>query len=192
MVEVFPATAERVDDLAALFASNGTVAGCGCMFFLLTGREFNAGWRNSVNRDRLLAMVGHADPPMGVVAYRGGEPVGWCATGPRSRYGKAMRSPLYRSRDPTEDDAVWLLPCLFVRREARGSGLTHHLLAAAVRLAEAHRASAVEAFPLAGGERRPSGEAYLGTEAMFATLGFQPRERPSDRRVIMRLELPKS
>jgi hypothetical protein len=53
------------------------------------------------------------------------------------------------------------------------------------RLAKAHGAAAVEGFPLSGGERRPTGEAYLGTEAMFASLGFQPRERPSPRRVIM-------
>jgi GNAT superfamily N-acetyltransferase len=188
-MEVLPATADRIDDLAALFASNGTVAGCGCMLFLLTGKEFDAGWRNSVNRDRLLSMAADADPPVGLLAYRDGVPVGWCATGPRSRYGKAMRSPLYRSRDPADDDAVWLLPCLYVRREARGAGLTHDLLCAAVDLARSGGASAVEAFPLSGGERRPSGEAYLGTEAMFATLGFHPRERPSPRRVIMRLDL---
>jgi GNAT superfamily N-acetyltransferase len=189
MVDVHPATEERIDDLAALFAANGTVAGCGCMFFLLRGAEFTAGWASRGNLGRLLSAVPAADPPMGLLAYRDGAPVGWCAAGPRSRYGKAMRSPLYRSRDPDEDDTVWLLPCLFVRREARGTGVTGPLLAAAVRLAESGGAAAVEAFPLAGGERRPSGEAYVGTEAMYASLGFRPTLRPSPRRVIMRLDL---
>jgi GNAT superfamily N-acetyltransferase len=189
MVEIRPATAARRADVADLFAANGTVAGCGCMYFILRSPEFNAGWSGG-NRERLLRMVAREDPPMGLLAYRDGRPVGWCATGPRSRYAKVAHMRVYKDRDPAEDDAVWLISCLFVRPGERGGGVAAHLLEAAVRLAEEYGAPAVEAFPYAGGERRSGVDAFIGTEPMFARLGFTVRARPTPKRVIMRLDLP--
>ena len=132
------------------------------------------------------------DPtPMGILALVAGEPVGWCACGPRSRYVVATsgRSKVMGSRARAEDESVWLLPCLFVRAGHRGQGITYALVHAAVELARRQGAFAIEGWPLAR-EVRQSADAFLGREEVFEDLGFQCIERPSPQRAIMRLELP--
>jgi GNAT superfamily N-acetyltransferase len=94
----------------------------------------------------------HADPPLGLIAYEGEVPVGWVATGPRSRYPRAIgpRVRILKERDLTEDDDVWLLPCFFVRVGYRRRGVTAALVTAAVDAANARGgAKAVEGFPIA-------------------------------------------
>jgi GNAT superfamily N-acetyltransferase len=189
MVEIRAVDAGSRDALAELFTANGTVAGCGCMFFVVDAAEFKAGWHSRANRDRLVSDVA-AVPPIGLLAYREGRAIGWCAAGPRTRYERALRSRLLSARDPAEDGSVWFLPCLFVRAGERRKGVAADLLAAAVGVAREHGAPAVEGFPLAGGERRNSGDAYLGTEAMFAAAGFRVVHRPTPNRVLMRRDLP--
>ena len=88
-----------------------------------------------------------------------------------------------------EDGSVWLLPCLFVRAGERRKGVAADLLVAAVEVAREYGAPAVEGFPLAGGGRRNSGDAYLGTETMFAAAGFSVVTRPTPNRVLMRRDL---
>jgi hypothetical protein len=96
-------------------------------------------------------LAGCDNPPGGLLAYDdGGTIVGWCATGPRSRYPRALRSPLMSSREKNEDDAVWLVPCFFVRSGHNRTGVTHRLLLAAVDHSRRHGASAIEGFPLSG------------------------------------------
>lgn len=187
-VEVRPVDSTRLADLARLFGTNGTTAGCYCMYFLVTSREYSQGW-GAANRAAFEEFARTAEPPAGLLAYRDGEPVGWCATGPRARYGHALRSPLLRGRDRTEDPDVWLVPCFFVRRDARGSGLMVDLLAEAVRRAGAYGAPAIEGVPLVGGRRHPTAEGYLGTESAFTRAGFRVVARPSARRLVMRRDL---
>jgi GNAT superfamily N-acetyltransferase len=184
-VEVRPVDPTRLADLARLFATNGTTAGCYCMYFLVTSREYSQGW-GAANKAHFEEFARAAVPPAGLLAYRDGEPVGWCALGPRSRYGRVLRSPLTRGRDHTEDDTTWMVPCFFVRRDSRGSGLMVDLLNGAVRLAGEYGAPAVEGVPLVGGRRHPTSEGYLGTESAFTAAGFRVVARPSARRLVMR------
>jgi len=188
MVEIRAVDAGCRDALAELFTANGTVAGCGCMFFVADAAEFKAGWHSRANRDRLLEDAA-SEPPIGLLAYRAGRAVGWCAAGPRARYARALRSKLLSGREEAEDGSVWFLPCLFVRAGERRTGVAAELLVAAVEAARAHGAPAVEGFPLSGGERRNPGDAYLGTEAMFAAAGFEVVTRPTPNRVVMRRAL---
>jgi GNAT superfamily N-acetyltransferase len=160
------------------------------MAFCATRSQFAVGWLNGGNERRFGAMAAASSAPMGVLASQAGEPVGWCACGPRSRYAAATspRSTILRHRAREEDGNVWLLPCLFVRVGCRGQGVTHALVAAAVELARREGASALEGWPLAASEKRPA-EAFLGREQVFEDLGFRCVERPTPRRAIMRLEL---
>jgi GNAT superfamily N-acetyltransferase len=160
------------------------------MAFCLTRSQFAVGWLNGGNRRRFEEMATLSSTPMGILASVAGEPVGWCACGPRSRYAVAIsgRSKIIASRARAEDESVWLLPCLFVRVGCRGQGISHTLVRAAVELARSEGASAIEGWPLAGSEQRPA-DAFLGREQVFEDLGFTCVERPSPERVIMRLEL---
>jgi GNAT superfamily N-acetyltransferase len=187
-LDIQPLTGDRLADLANLFDTNGITRGCYCMFFLLTSRDFGHGWGTG-NRARFEEFAAGQDPPAGLLAYRDGEPVGWCAMGPRSRYPRALRSPVLKGHDPDEDDRVWLVPCFFVRRDARRSGVTRELLTAAVAQADQHRATAIEGFPLAADTRRPPAEAFYGAEPAFAGCGFTVVARPTPIRVVMRRRL---
>ena len=124
-------------------------------------------------------------PPGGLLAYDDGTPVGWCATGPRSRYTRALRSPLLATRDPDEDHTVWLVPCFFVRSGHRRSGVTFELLVAAIDQSRRYNATAIEGFPLAGAGPHKA-DRYYGTEPLFAACGFSVVHRPSPGRVVMR------
>jgi GNAT superfamily N-acetyltransferase len=135
-------------------------------------------------------LAASSEVPYGVLAYAEGQPVGWCAAGPRSRYARALRSPILKTtRDPAEDDSVWLVPCFFTRVGHRRQGISAQLLDAAVEQARQHDAVAIEGFPLAGDGPYERTDRYLGTEPLFAARGFRVVSRPSPRRVVMRLDL---
>jgi GNAT superfamily N-acetyltransferase len=189
-VEIHPVDADRLDDLADLFESNAATRGCWCMWFISAAEEVRAGWRNGGNRRAFEARARGADPPMGLLAYEDGVPVGWLATGPRSRYPRTIspRAKILKDRDPAEDDDVWLLPCFFVRVGHRRSGVTAALLTAAVEHAAASGATAMEGFPIADGYGKTPDD-YVGKERRFAECGFACVAQPSERRVVMRRDL---
>lgn len=187
-LDVKAVTAERLDDLATLFATNKTTNGCFCMWTILPVKQCQAGLSGG-NRLSFEDLARTQSQPMGLLAYRAGEPVGWVAVGPRSRYVRTLGTPTLAGHDPSEDDRVWLVTCFFVRRDARRTGVTRALLAAAIVLARRGGATAVEGYPLAGEGRRSAGDAFVGVEPLFESLGFTAVRRPSAARVIMRLDV---
>lgn len=184
-----PVGPAELADLSDLFRSTRNTRHCWCMTFCTTRTQLALGWFGAGNRRRFAAMT--ADPvPMGVLAVLDGAPVGWVACGPRSRYPSATdpTNPLTAVMQRSEDELVWLAPCLFVRPGHRGTGITYALLRAAVALAADHHAVALEGWPVAGPDRRP-GEEFVGREKVFADLDFRCLDRPSPTRVIMRRDL---
>jgi GNAT superfamily N-acetyltransferase len=160
------------------------------MAFCVTRSQFAVGWFGSGNRHRFEVMATETALPMGILAFAAGEPVGWCACGPRSRYAVVTSggSKIMSGRAPAEDESVWLLPCLFVRAGYRGRGITYALVRAAVELARREGAFAIEGWPQVGSVRK-SADTFLGREKVFEDLGFNCVERPSPQRAIMRLDL---
>ena len=189
-VHVRPVGPQQFDDLKRLFESGRTTRHCWCMAFCTTGWQFAAGWYGGGNQRRFESMTASSPAPMGVLAWVGEKPVGWCACGPRARYTAAIagRSNLLADRPRDEDDTVWLVACLFIDPSHRASGIALPLLHAAIALARNEGATAIEAWPLAAGVQR-RGDEHLGREGVFARLGFRCIERPSAVRAIMRLEL---
>jgi GNAT superfamily N-acetyltransferase len=186
-MEIRPVDSTSVGDLGRLFGTDRSAAGCWCMWFIIRVKDYHAAG-GSGNEASFRRLLGASEHPMGLVGYQGGEPVGWCAVGPRSRYARAIKTPTYGGRDPLEDDSIWLIPCLFVRKDRRQSGLAEPLVNAAVGLAGESGAVAVEAFPLSGTGRRHT-DTQVGFETVFLRCGFVPIGRPSSSRVMMRLEL---
>lgn len=190
-MEIHPVTPDRLDDLADLFDTASTTRGCWCMWFINSHQEVNAGWRNGGNRRAFEALAQTADPPLGLLAYEDDRPVGWLATGPRSRYPRAIgpRTKLLKHRDASEDDDVWLLPCFFVRVGYRRTGVTGALIAAAVENAAGHGATAIEGVPIADAYDK-SQDDFVGKQRRFSECGFECVAQPSPRRVVMRRNLP--
>lgn len=160
------------------------------MAFCTTRGRFAVGWVTGGNRRAFETMAATAPTPVGVLASVAGEPVGWCACGPRSRYAldSGPQRPLLAGRQREDDAAVWLVPCLFVRDGHRGKGITYALVRAAVEVARAAGAVALEGWPTSDPDH-DSGDAFLGRERVFEPLGFRAVGHPVPGRVIMRREL---
>jgi GNAT superfamily N-acetyltransferase len=184
-----PVGPEDLDDLATLFSGSRNTRHCWCTAFCTTRSQFTLGWLTGRNRQHFESMARASQVPTGVLASSSGEPVGWCACGPRSRYAVADRgrSKLLRDRDRDEDDRVWFVACMFVRADHRGDGVTYALVRAAIELARREGAPAVEGWPVVGPDR--TADAFVGRERVLEALGFHVVARPAPRRSIMRLEL---
>ncbi len=188
MLTIVEIAAAESEDLAQLFRSNDCLQHCACTWFLQAVSAYHANTAGQ-NWALLQGQVDGRGTPLGLLAYHDGEPVAWCALGPRSRYARALRTPTYAGRDPSEDDAVWLVPCFFVKPEHPKFETMSHLLARAIETARAHGATALEGFPFSGSKLRTTGDTQVGIESVFHERGFEVSRRPSSNRVVMRLEL---
>jgi GNAT superfamily N-acetyltransferase len=172
-LKIHPLTPRRMADLARLFGQGGDPKWCWCAF----NRVRAMTWANSTpesNRQVLADAVRttareHRAP--GLVAYRGSEAVGWVSLGPREDYDRIQHSVVLA---PLDDKPVWSIICFVVGKSARGQGVAHALLDAAIAYARQHGATLLEAYPAeTGGKRIPSAAAYRGTVSMFERAGFE-------------------
>jgi GNAT superfamily N-acetyltransferase len=182
-LEVHPLTPDRWDDLAVLFDRPGDARGCWCMYWRVRGSEFDRLWGRGARA--AFKEVVEAGPPPGLLAYRDGRPVGWCAVAPRETYPRILRSPVLRPADETP--ACWAVVCFYVERGERRAGVAAVLLDAAVERAAAGGAEAVEGYPKdTGGGRRHANELFVGSVPMFRRAGFEEVGRRAPTRPIMR------
>jgi GNAT superfamily N-acetyltransferase len=184
-MDLHPLTPERYPDLAALFGTTAVTNTCYCTWFLMLDPQRREVWQAGGSRAVFERFAAESTGPVGVLAYRDGTPVGWCAIGPRPEYPRLVKSKAWRGGDPQ----AWVVTCFYTQRSARHTGLTRTLLTAAVDLAAAHGATAVEAAPRAIGVPTAAGDGYVGFEQAFADCGFAEIGRPVPKRVLMRLGL---
>ena len=182
-LEFQPVTPERWEDLTALFGKSGAYSGCWCMWWRQTQAEFARG-AGEANRDALKAIVDGGRVP-GLLAYRTGQPVGWCSVAPREEFGRLQRSPVLR---PVDDQPVWAIVCFFVHRRHRGQGVGAALLRAAVRYAAEQGAAIVEGYPVDPEPERGWHPAayFTGLASTFLAAGFEEVARRRPGRPIMR------
>ncbi|MEO8115609.1 MAG: GNAT family N-acetyltransferase, partial [Phenylobacterium sp.] len=112
----------RWADFEALFAARGGPSYCWCMVWRATPKEVTGPpGKKAAMQARIAGGV-----PVGLLAYQDDEPVAWCSIAPRDTY-----RPL-GGLEPTPGERVWSLACMFIRRDLRGQGIAHQLIAAAV------------------------------------------------------------
>ncbi len=187
MIDVRPLAPALLADAEKLFGTSPGTRGCFCMWFIIPVAQVHSGGA-AANRRLFRELAERSPQPIGLLAYHEGEVVGWCATGPRSRFARALRVPSYKGRDPDEDESVWLVPCFYVRQDMRRQRVSVALLEGAVALARQHGAAAIEGFPFARGAKL-SKESMVAVEAVFNECGFRVARRPSPTRVVMRRKL---
>jgi GNAT superfamily N-acetyltransferase len=124
---------------------------------------------NQRRREEMTRLVGRRRAP-GLLAFEGDEPVGWIAVAPRSELGRIKAS---RATPPVDEQDVWVIPCITVRKTARGRGIGEALIKAAVEYATKQGAAIVEAYPRAGGGRTRDDNVYFGTEPLYRRAGFE-------------------
>ena len=157
-------------DLEALFGDHGACAGCWCMFWRLAPGERFDDVKGAAARRRFRTLV-EGGRAHGVLAFAGGQAVGWCSFERRTELAKLDRAPSLRIDDA---ERVWSLPCFFVKSGWRGQGVAQALLAAAERALRAHGAEIAEAYPSKPStpDKLPAAWAYTGVPSMFEKAGF--------------------
>jgi len=190
-IEVVPATAQRLDDLATIVGPPGLGGqACWCLANRLRSPERSA--LGPAGQAEYVRELCARDVAPGLLAYDEGVVVGWAAVAPRSELFAFRRG----SRIPwTDERPVWSVFCFRVRGGHRRQGVAHALLAGAIEFARGQGAPALEGYPVdnAGARVNASG-GYVGTRSMFEKAGFT---KVSDTdsvsaqtpRVLMRLDL---
>ncbi len=190
-----PANQASCGDLAVIFGTADYPGQCQCQRYKVAGSF----WRNSTQDQRttmLREQTRCGDPgarvTSGLVGYLGTEPVGWVAVEPRTAYPKLATSRIvWRGRDEDkDDDSVWAVTCLVVRKGYRGRGLTYDLARATIGFAREHGARALEAYPIVTrpGQKVPWGDLHVGARQVFEEAGFAEICRPTLRCVVMRID----
>ena len=174
-----PITKARQKDFESLMKTNSITGSCWDIWprrLSAEGAARRAFWKAkgvtaSEGNRRDVARIIRAGKPVGLLAYRSGEPVGFISVGPRVAYARVDTS---KTSPPVDDVAVWAVPCFYVHRAHRGTGVTAALLRAAVDYAGKQGAPAVEGYPRSDDAPRVSAEsAFFGTEAQFRRAGYR-------------------
>jgi len=153
------------------------------MFFRLPRSQFNL-QKGGKNRAAMKKIVNSGEVP-GMLAYAGGEPVGWCSVAPRETYPVLDRSRVMKRMD---DQPVWSVVCLFVSKALRGKGVSIELLKAAADYVRRHGGKILEGYPVEPRKgKMPDVFAYTGLASAFRKAGFKECARRSETRPMMRL-----
>lgn len=187
-MDVRPATVFE-DVRAVIGPKNPDANVCWCLSYRIDAK-LNTELVGRARGEHVKQLCGE-DPPPGVLAYDGDEPVGWAAVAPRSQ------TTFARSRKiPHVDDLpVWSLWCIRIRPGHRRKGISHTLIQGAVEYAKGRRAPAIEAYPIDNrGAKVDLTMAYAGLRKNFEAAGFTHAADTASvlaghPRVLMRLDL---
>ena len=164
------------------FGAHGAYSGCWCMWWRIKRADFDQN-HGEGNKKALKEIVAFGTVP-GILAYAGGQPIGWCSIAPRKQFPVLDRSPLFKRFD---DKAVWSIVCLFFAKHYRGKGLSAQLIERAVEYARQNGAAIVEAYPVeTKSSKNTSLDGFTGFAQTYLRLGFQEVKRRSPKRPILR------
>jgi len=162
---VRPVTKDTWPDLVRFFEAKGGPHYCWCTPYR---DPRNPGW-TSAKRKACMKRLVDESTPVGLLAYTGGEPVGWCSVAPRESYLRLQRSRSMPRATPAETP-TWTVLCFFVARTSRGQGITRALLQGALRYARKQGARVVEGYPF---DTAHISATHRGHSSIFRALGFR-------------------
>jgi hypothetical protein len=175
-----PVTSQRRADLDAFSRDHGKFRYCSCMRWRLTSAQYRK--IGPEGRAAALRELADAGQPVGVLAYQGGNVVGWCSIAPRESYAAVMAS---RVIPQLPGEGVWSVVCFFLAPQARQRGLLPLLLESACAHAAQSGARIAEAYPWPGG----ASYRYMGTRDLYLAAGFCDMPVPDGCRPVMRRTL---
>jgi GNAT superfamily N-acetyltransferase len=196
-ISVVPANQASWEDLQAVLGTRGDPFRCQCQRYKMRPGEAWARFPVEERADRLRAQTGcghpERDTTSGLVAYLDGEPVGWCAVEARSAYPRLRskcRVPWDGRSEDKADASVWAVTCFVTRAGFRRRGVSRALVRTAVDFARERGARALEGYPMLTepGKEITWGELHVGSRSIFAAAGFAEVSRPTQRRIVMRID----
>ncbi|HCY76879.1 MAG TPA: GNAT family N-acetyltransferase [Ignavibacteriales bacterium] len=178
-----PLTLSIWKDFEKLFGEKGACAGCWCMYWFMSKKEYDEKRKDGRTKKEMKMMVKNNIEP-GILAYSGNVPVGWIAIQPREKYFRLSKSKILQ---PIDDKSVWSIVCFFIHKDYRKMGVSVALVKNACDFAASKGGTIVEAYPT---ETKTKNSApvfiYTGTASAFRKAGFKEVARRSDTRPIMR------
>ena len=171
-------TRETLADLTTFSGCHGKFQYCSCMRWRMRSTEYRKSTKE-IRIEKLRKMVS-AGSPVGILAYAGNEPIGWCSIAPRESYEALER---YKALPRVDHASVWSVVCFFVDRRFRCRQVTRGLLKAGLDYARSQGAMIVEGYPVEPGPRLYT---YMGSPAIFRKAGFQDVTPKGQQRKIVR------
>lgn len=172
-----------------LFGARGACGGCWCMWWRVErgGKLWDEtkGKRAKTSMKRLVS----SGKAMGIIAFDGKQPVGWCSFGPRADFPRIETVKAYRRDDAT---GVWCINCFFIARTHRGQGIARGLIRAAVAAMNRRGVRTIEGYPVTktrDGRALSAAFSWTGPLVIFEELGFTEVQRFSPTKPLVRLEL---
>lgn len=152
------------------------------MHWRLSRPEYERG-KGEGNRRAMKALVTKGRE-VGLLAYEGDAPVGWCALAPREDFTRLQAS---RILQPIDVQPVWAITCFFIAKSHRRRGLSVKLLRAACEHVKNMDGKIVEGYPVEPKQgEMPDTFAWTGLASAFKKAGFKECARRSETRPIMR------
>ncbi|MBN2028897.1 GNAT family N-acetyltransferase [bacterium] len=175
-------TSDTWDDFECLFGPKGAYAGCWCMWWRLSRKEFEKG-QGEANRQAMKSIVQSGKIP-GLITYDKDEPCGWCSVAPREHFSTLERSRVLKRIDNQE---VWSIVCFFIKKNHRGKNLSLQLIQGALDYVKSQGGKIVEAYPTILKTRKaPPVSTFMGIPSVLERAGFKIVHKPSQSKWIMR------
>jgi GNAT superfamily N-acetyltransferase len=173
--------------LESLFGSKGACGGCWCQAWRIAEGERWHDIKGAIAKERLCQGV-LSGAVHGVLAFIDEKPVGWCSFGPRDLFPRLNRA---RSLKCNDSSSVWAIPCFFVSRDYRGTGIATALLDRALRVMKRRNVEIAEGYPSKPDKtgRYISSFAWTGTQSLFRKAGFTVVGNPGGSKQRVRKQL---
>jgi len=164
VIRTQPVTRDTWPDFAELFETKGCPHFCWCTIY----RMPKHGDAEKAAKKKFMHDMVSAGTPIGILAYDGDEPIGWCSAAPRESY--SLQRSRTMPRVTPDDVPTWTVLWFFVKRPHRKAGVTKTLLEAAITYARTSGAKVIEAYPadVAGVVTT-----HRGHSSVFAAAGFK-------------------
>ncbi|UKJ09115.1 GNAT family N-acetyltransferase [Solitalea lacus] len=168
-----------------LMGQKGGCAGCWCMWYRLSSKEFNEN-KYEGNKLKMHSLV-NAGKFIGLMAFVENVPVAWIALAPREDYYRIEKS---KSLARLDDKPVWSITCFFVKKDYRRLGISKKLIHGAIVFAKSKGIKTLEAYPSIPYAVK-SADAFLwgGILTAFLANSFQIAKYNGKSKAIVRLDV---
>lgn len=178
-----PLTRSNWNKFVTLFGENGACGNCWCMYYRLSKSDFKEGKVDEGNK-RAMKEIVWSNKPTGILGFYDGEAIAWCAIAPRDDFIKLERSRVHKRID---DLKVWSVPCFFIHKDFRRSGISVVVLNGVIKYAGENGIKVIEAYPtITTKEKLPDSFLWIGLYKSFERSGFEIVDQTSKNRPMVR------
>ncbi len=143
--------------------------------------------RKGAKNKRAMRSLVEKKEQIGILAYLGKIPVGWCAVAPRENFLRLQNSKVLARID---EEPVWSITCFFIAKDFRRKGFSSQILKGVIDFCRKKKVKIVEGYPAVPyNENIPAAFAWTGIPSAFEKAGFKEAARRSKSRPIMRYYL---